>query len=209
MNKTVLEYSKLKKYWGALMVKMGLNNESGIDIFEDLILQHSGPKRFFHNTANLLSMLEEYKVAHGQDMAIEFSIWFLNHSLDMKIAIRMNKTIEAMTKSLVNLGASPAFRKKVNRLILSVANEGGPISIEEKILSDIRLASLGMNLTQFATSRALIRNEYPQMSNYLFAQFQMNYLKRLLSKDKIYYTQYFIEKYEAKARMNLMGLIPS
>jgi predicted metal-dependent HD superfamily phosphohydrolase len=68
---------------------------------------------------------------------------------------------------------------------------------------DIDLASLGRPAEVFDENTRLIRKEYPHVADADFARGRREMLGRFLARPRIYYTDFFRDRYEAKARANL------
>lgn len=75
--------------------------------------------------------------------------------------------------------------------------------INRCILLDLDLASLGYDPSIFFTNGGDIRKEYGFVDNKLFYSKRIDILSNFLSWNRIYYTNYFFDKYEAQARKNL------
>ncbi len=200
----------LFKHWQDLLSKCGLidTNKDGHSmeggVFTSIMNEYTSPRRFVQYPNLILRMIEEYKAAGGQDMAIEFAVWFINYSSRKKKVFKITEAVTAADKALELLKSDDGFRERVRQLLL--CNEKQEL-VGCHILSDLNLLTLGTNLTEFASWRRDLRNEYPSMSNQWYSQFQCNYFDKLLKQESIFKTPYFRAKYEASARKNIVALL--
>lgn len=74
---------------------------------------------------------------------------------------------------------------------------------DEKIFLDIDLAILGAPPNRFAEYEEAIRAEYSWMSEEVFLQKRAVVMRRFLARTPIFFTFYFQERLEQRARKNL------
>ena len=95
----------------------------------------------------------------------------------------------------------------VKAMILATKHkEFNPIAnynINTQLLLDIDLSSLGYDREKFNKNNNDIRSEYSFISNKQFYTGRVKFLSELLAWERLYYTDYFYEKYEKRARENI------
>jgi len=104
-------------------------------------------------------------------------------------------------------GLSVEFAGESKKLIVITKHIEVPKTIDEKIMVDIDLAVLGYPFPEFNQYRKDIREEYSFVSPPLYKEGRIALLQRFLGKKPLYQTDYFRNKYEAKARDNLKRAI--
>lgn len=72
-----------------------------------------------------------------------------------------------------------------------------------KTLLDIDLSSLGKDYDEFRINGENIRKEFYFVPEEIFNKNRIKFFENILARKKIYYTPFFFEKYESKARHNI------
>lgn len=92
---------------------------------------------------------------------------------------------------------------RISRLILWTTHIAMPEGIDAQITVDIDLSPLGAPREKFLSNRKDIRYEYRNKSDEEFRIDTIAFLERFLARPRIFFTEYFITKYEAQAQKNL------
>lgn len=184
--------------------------------FSFLIKQYCNKGRHYHNLQHIVNCLEEFKtISHlskNSDI-VEFALWYhdviyYTKHLDNEgnlIPVSDNKEKSALIACYVakELGITEQEIKKINDLILATKHDHEPKNIDEKLIVDVDLSILGQPEETYKAYELGIRNEYYWMKDKQFNIMRSQFLQSLLKKTFIYNTNYFKNKYEAKARKNL------
>ena len=100
-----------------------------------------------------------------------------------------------------------AVAERIRDLVLVTHHQESPVAQDAKILSDVDLSILGASSERFQVYERQIRQEYSWLTDAKFNQGRHQILSRFLSRDFIYSTSYFRERFETQARFNLRGAL--
>ena len=75
--------------------------------------------------------------------------------------------------------------------------------MDQKLIVDLDLAILGKSAEEFDAYEANIRKEYNDIPEDQFRKGRSDILETFLNKPAIYYTDYFMNKYQLTAVVNL------
>jgi predicted metal-dependent HD superfamily phosphohydrolase len=78
---------------------------------------------------------------------------------------------------------------------------------DTRLLTDIDLAILGAPPARFADYERQIRQEYSWVPDVFFAAKRTEILRGFLARPRIYGTDFFRDRFEARARENLSGTL--
>ncbi|MEO8303035.1 MAG: hypothetical protein ABI724_02840 [Betaproteobacteria bacterium] len=137
--------------------------------------------------------------------AVELALWF--HDAVYEMDARTNEQASAdMFVSLAG-GARPALRRRVCGLIMATEHAGRERDNDRRFIVDIDLAGFGAPWSEFMRNGALLREESPDKSDAQYHAGQLFFLSRLQRRRRFFSTDYFRDKYEARARENLRRLL--
>jgi predicted metal-dependent HD superfamily phosphohydrolase len=108
-------------------------------------------------------------------------------------------------RALAAAGAAPEVADRVSRLVLATRHTGTPADPDARLLADIDLAILGAPPGRYAEYETQIRREYAWAPEEAFRTGRRAFLRGLLSRESIYFTPYYRERLEARARENLQA----
>ncbi len=80
-------------------------------------------------------------------------------------------------------------------------------SVDAALMVDVDLSILGRDAKRFIEYEEQIRNEYQWVPRLVFASKRAEILNRFLSRQRIFATDWFHNKYEKQARLNLAASI--
>ena len=171
---------------------------------------YRGPGRFYHgldHIDNCFKELTDCPVLEEDHVALSWSIWY--HDYDM---FDEDRSAQIAHDAAIEAGFSEEFATKVYNMIQVTKHDpikNPPRTNDEKLMCDIDLASLGTTPEQFQKNTDQIRKEYAHVSDKAFYGGRKLVLQSFLNRPRIYYTDYFYNKYEAKAQENLKAAIAS
>ena len=99
--------------------------------------------------------------------------------------------------------------QRVLRIIQITDHKTPPKNIDEKLAVDIDLSIFGQSKEKYDWYSEGIRKEYFWVPKEQFKQGRKLVLQTFLDRNRIYYTDYFKNKYESQARINLESEIKS
>ncbi len=164
---------------------------------------------------DLLNMMQQYLIDTGQD---ERAPWNLADRLIKAIWIHdmvQDDSGESEAKSYELAHAQlqqhwpedalKRLRKEVRPLVMATAHFSQPadMSEAEQVMADIDLTPLGVPHDEFMANSEKVRAEFEHVPEGVYAAARANILGLFLSRSRIYYTDWFYERYETRARANL------
>lgn len=129
--------------------------------------------------------------------------WFHDAIYDTKSKNNEKESAELSYRILKDSGLKDCFGKKVYGLILATKHQTMPKEIDAQAIVDIDLSILGKPTEEFEEYEKNIRKEYWWVSKKKFKAGRNSILKTFLSRPNIYSTDFFRNKYENQARINL------
>ena len=169
---------------------------------------YTGPGRYYHGIEHIENCFKELALCPlpiDNREGLSWSLWY--HDYDM---FSEDQSAQIAYDAAIEAGFSGAFATSVKNMILVTKHDplhNAPITNDEKIICDVDLASLGASPEQFQKNTDLIRKEYAHVSDKDFAGGRKLVLQSFLNRPRIYYTDYFFDKYEAQAQDNLKAAV--
>jgi predicted metal-dependent HD superfamily phosphohydrolase len=96
-----------------------------------------------------------------------------------------------------------AMCERVCEMILATRHTGVPDELDERFACDIDLAVLGASRSRFVAEGVRVRNERFDLDDRAYELQERGFLASLLARPRIYFTDYFHARCEARARENL------
>ncbi len=179
-------------------------------IFEMLQARYSEPHRAYHNLNHVGDCLAEFdnvlKLAKNADV-VEAAIWFHDIIYDPRAKDNEEKSAALAQHVIKSAGLAEGFASSVATLILATKHAKTADESDAALLVDVDLSILGQSTERFDEYERQIRSEYDWVPNDAFVAGRSSILKSFLERPSIYTTEFFREKYESKARENLMRSI--
>ena len=167
------------------------------------------PNRHFHNLEHITDCFMELNeaIAAGvhidNEEALRFAIWFHDYIYEGTLTTNEELSAKAAYETALREGYDETFARLVERLVLVTKHTDKylPETNDEQLICDIDLSSLAAE--DFSAKTELIREEYKHVPEELFRSERKKILATFNQRPRIYRTQYFHDKHDAKARENL------
>ena len=186
-------------------MKKYVDNENYIQTCWDALSKnYNSSKRHYHNFDHLQNMIIESKEVEPfiQNLdAIYFSIFY--HDVIYKPSRSDN---ELQSAEFFNEYISKTSFEDINLCfaqILATKSHKRRANMDTNILLDLDMAILGSPREDYKLYAQRIRKEYYIYPNIIYKKGRVKVLKQMLEPSSIYHHEYFIDKYEAKARENI------
>lgn len=175
-----------------------------------LTILYNEPHRHYHNLNHIHQLLgeyEQYQKDTNDDVYSENiieSIWWhdaIYNPYSSKNEFNSDRLYRATNE---------IYHANVSNAIMATAKhtfDQTDLGYVEKLILDLDLSSLGHSYEEFAKNGDNIRKEYHFVPDTLFYEKRVEFLKAMLARKRIYYTDYFYNKYEEKARANITRAI--
>lgn len=201
----------IKLNWFSLLQELKVDRHVGQVVFTDLVNAHCQLTRHYHNLSHvsyILYLVEEVEKLAVLPSVIQLSAWFHDY---VYIPQRNDNEIKSAIyaeQTLKQLGIPLDLIQLVRQIILSTQKHQPVIdSIDNLIFLDIDLAILGTPSDRYFKYVEAIRLEYSWLGDRDYELGRKQVLDSFLARKRIYYTDYFYQKLELRARENLKAEI--
>ncbi|MEN6307304.1 MAG: N-methyl-D-aspartate receptor NMDAR2C subunit [Anaerohalosphaeraceae bacterium] len=178
--------------------------------FELLVNTYTQPHRFYHNLDHIRACLDIFEpirsMASNPD-SVEFALWYHDVVYDVRGSQNEEQSALIAYNTCMEAGLPDAMAREIQHLILTTKHTGQPQTRDQEWIADIDLAILGSPADEFNRYEANIRKEYAHVPEDQFRLGRTAILKAFLDKPAIYFTDYFIQKYQQPAAVNLQRSI--
>jgi predicted metal-dependent HD superfamily phosphohydrolase len=173
-------------------------------VYADLLRRLDGDDRRFHNLQHIADCLDRFddvaSLLDDRD-AVEMGLWF--HDAIYVPGDPCNEQRSAALFLAKSAGASPVFRRRVVRLVLTTRRAAAPRTNDQKFIDDIDLAGFGASWEEFTRHGDLLREEFSAQSEPEYLSGQARFLEMLQRRPRLFATAYYTERLEARAQANL------
>jgi len=194
----------LKQKFFNLIEKYSTNKLFNEECWLEIEASYSQQSRYYHNLKHLEAMFFELENStlkvHNLD-TLQFSIFYHDIVYNSLKSDNEHQSALLFYKRISNT-TFPYLEECRTQIELTKAHLKSDDN-NTNILMDLDLSILGKSSNEYQTYRENIRKEYHIFPNFLYGLGRKNVLKSLLSQDAIYKTEFFQQKYEAQARINL------
>jgi predicted metal-dependent HD superfamily phosphohydrolase len=177
-------------------------------VFTELKQLLVGPGRLFHNLDHIrecVRRLDEVAPLLDDADAVEMAIWFHDAIYDPGDATNEWRSAELFLAR--SEGALPVFRRRVCALILTTRHATAARSSDRRFIDDIDLVGFAAPWDDFMHSGDLLRAEFAAHADAKYYASQAQFLARLQRRSRFFATDYFHDKYEARAQRNIQRLL--
>lgn len=182
--------------------------------FEFILTKYGEPHRRYHGKEHILFLLDELKAARivmperfanpAEDAAMEFALWDHDIFHDPRSQTNEEESAAFAVRQVSELGFSGVFARRVQFFIMETKHAAAPTDPSAQVVVDLDLTPLGIAPAAFNKNSAEIREEYAFVPDEDFRKKQGGFLRALLARPAIYSTPYAGNKYEWRARQNLL-----
>jgi len=165
----------------------------------DLEARYSEPHRHYHTLAHIEHMLE--LLPHADETVVA-AVWFHDAIYDGNA--NEERSAVLAREALQELGFAEERIALVERMILATKRHE-PADLPEPALAflDADLAILGSDRTRYDEYVRQVREEYAHVPDEAFRTGRDAILRRFLERPRLYFTEGFSSRFEAKARANM------
>ncbi len=205
---SVLEFDRFNQLW-----RRGEADEdlaSARIVHQQLLDAYSEPQRHYHTLDHIAHCLKEFDKIRDRlqnPRLCELAIWF--HDFIYKTSagdneLRSAQKFKAMTESIFDA----ATRDTGFEHIMATVHDGSPIAnADTRYLVDIDLSSFGLPWPDFMRDNDNLRLEMSHLSDAEYERNHSAFQHRLLERPRIFFTDYFYQAYEQRARQNISDFL--
>ena len=166
--------------------------------------------RYYHTIEHIedcLYKLQEVETLASHLDALKLALVYHDLFYDPKRKDNEEKSANYAYKLLSKNPSTQGLATKVREFILLTKHPSIPKTEDEKLLLDIDLSILGSSPEEYAVYEANIRKEYIHVPKLIFKLGRSKLLKKFLSQNRIFHTDFFFNKIENQARDNIMAAL--
>jgi len=199
--------SFLQAQWVSLTSKYAPSPSVVESSFNSLAEHYSAEDRAYHNLSHIQSLisLSESLLDKIQNReALYFAVWFHDVIYDPKRSDNEEKSAEFAAEALASLGVPEQTIAIVQEMVLATKHHrGADLSWDMMAFLDLDTSILGAPGEIYKEYSRAIRKEYSWVPDFLYRKGRMKVLNDFLDRDRIYYTEEIMTKYEQQARRNI------
>lgn len=173
--------------------------------FDTLENYYRDPGRHYHGPRHIEYCLRQLDLARSRIVdpdAVELALWFHDAVYDLKGGDNEARSARLCIGELGTV--LPAARlSRVHSLIMVTAPGHEPANEDEAYMHDIDLSVFARPWDEFREDSEAVRREKAHLGEAEFVRRQDAFLRSLLAGDSIYYTDFFRERCEQRARENI------
>jgi predicted metal-dependent HD superfamily phosphohydrolase len=191
--------------FSALVRRLG-GQQDAAAAAEALLAAWNDPSRRYHGTAHLVDCLAQLDGVPGappEHDLVEAALWFHDAVYDPHAHDNEARSAAWARRSLGELGVPVSVSEEVARLVQLTAHAVAPADPAGRLACDVDLSILGRAPEEYDAYAERVRAEYSWVPEPAYRAGRREVLARLLARDPLYGTEYFRERYETPARLNL------
>jgi len=197
-----------KQRWDSLLGRFGIQIER--HTYCALDNAYSEKHRSYHTQSHIkacLDTLDSCTLSLSRIHEIEMAFWF--HDAIYKIYSSTNEEDSALwsARFLEANQVDAASVSRVYQYILDTKHNAVTTSLEASVVVDIDLAILGSEPVSYDQFEKAIAYEYQIVPAIVYRKKRRQILRSFMSREHIYQTDYYRERYEDRARLNLKRAI--
>lgn len=199
----------LYERWQNLMYRVGARGDVGA-AFNNLTYRYCEHWRAYHTLAHIEAMLDELDLFRKSPESIpvdlevvEMVAWYHDIVCEPLASLNEENSAELFKVDAFNLRLKVEPVEKVIRAIIATKHIVPAVDINERAACDIDLTILGKAKDVFDNYERQIYREYDRLLPAQFCAGRLPIVKNIVSRPRIYLTDFFRDKYEVAARENL------
>ncbi|MGH8537091.1 MAG: HD domain-containing protein [Gammaproteobacteria bacterium] len=182
---------------------------SPMRVWADLSRHYAEPHRHYHTLTHIFHCLRQLDAAKSlieAPDAVEIAVWFHDVVHNPEACDNEQRSVELFGRA-ANGHFQQDLVNKIGELILVTAHREAPRNHDERVLCDIDLASFGSPWDEFLGDSQALRIEQANTPDELFYPAKLKFLKAILERRTIFFTDFFRARYETSARKNIRRYI--
>lgn len=182
------------------------------NLWSEIEKKYSEKSRYYHNLEHLENMFSELDAVKDRlenYSFISFSVFYHDVIYDASSKSNEEKSAEFAKIRLEKLHVDSESVKKISEQIFATKTHQKSEDNDTNYLLDADLSILGKDLKTYVDYTKKIRKEYAIYPDIFYKPGRKNVLQHFLKLKNIFKTEYFHEKYEVRARANILFEIES
>ena len=195
----------MRNEWRGLCYHLGVRGS--VDEFYDALCKYySEPHRAYHTLEHIKDCFRRLLISYSREAnlsALQFALWYHDAIYDIGARNNEERSAELARHDALKMRLGDGFADRVGMLILATKHEVLPTADDAKLIVDLDLFSLSLPRSEFERNSQLIRREYAAISDDVFRDGRMQFLRAFLAREYIYCTEEFRLRHEIQAQANL------
>jgi predicted metal-dependent HD superfamily phosphohydrolase len=182
------------------------------NLWSEIEKKYSEKSRYYHNLEHLENMFSELDAVKDRlenYSLLSFSVFYHDVIYDASSKSNEEKSAEFAKIRLEKLHVDSESVKKISEQIIATKTHQKSEDNDTNYLLDADLSILGKDLKTYVDYTKKIRKEYAIYPDIFYKPGRKNVLQHFLKLKNIFKTEYFHEKYEVRARANILFEIES
>ena len=203
VKKNIVE---LKKRFFELISEQTSNMELAKNYWEEIEKAHSSKGRHYHDLTHLENLFIELELVKDQIEdwdTVSWSVFYHDFVYNVRKQDNEERSADKAVNALEKLGYPTEKVERCKMQIIATKAHTVLDDMDANLFTDADLSILGKDWETYHIYVKNIRKEYKIYPNLLYKPGRKKVLKHFLEMERIFKTDYFWEKYEAKARENL------
>lgn len=187
----------------------GAGQRRAAALFSALDAYYGEPHRHYHTGVHIEDCLSRMDLAAAQLVqpdSVELAVWFHDVIYQPGAADNERRSADWFAEQAAGLLA-PDLIRRVENYIMSTTHCQPPADDGAQWVVDVDLSGLGMETDMFQRDGDNIRREFTHLSDAEFIRGQTRFLQGLLDRERIYYTPFFYDLCETRARRNIRNTL--
>jgi predicted metal-dependent HD superfamily phosphohydrolase len=176
------------------------------ELCAELLARYREPHRKYHTLQHLDECLSELAQVRGlaeRPAEVELALWFHDAIYEVRRSDNEARSAEWADSAVLAAGVSAEVAARIRELVLATRHSEPAESADARLLVDIDLAILGAPERRFDEYELQIRDEYAWVPTPIFRVKRREILATFLARPRIFRTDEFRGRLEARARANL------
>lgn len=171
-----------------------------------IVAKYSEKHRVYHNLSHISRLIQQ--VDDSGDESARLAVWFHDVVYDPKSATNEIDSAALAVEKLTSLNFPQAKIEKTEKMILATQkHDAAGLDADGELFLDIDLGILGANKNYYQKYAEAIREEYSFVPESVYREKRGEILQKFLSREFIYYTEWFRKYREERARRNIANEI--
>lgn len=193
-------------HWSSLSVAVNARHVVR-ETYDAMVSQYQNGVRAYHNLGHVAQCLEEFDALQSLCQAphiVELAIWYHDVIYDPRAKDNEEKSGQRALIDLAAMGVSGTLAHDVQRLILLTKHDCLPADMDGRLIVDVDLSILAQPPEVFDRYECAVRTEYSWVPDEEFWPRRKDFIKAMLSREQIFCTDRYVQKFERAARENLI-----
>jgi len=176
-------------------------------VLASILAAYTSTDRFYHTLQHLgecLDLFDEARELATRPGELAIALWFHDAVYDTRRSDNEVRSADWAELVLREAGGTTEAVSRVRDLILATRHTEIAAPGDAAVMVDIDLAILGAPEARFEEYEAQIHQEYAWVPELVFRPTRARILQAFLERERIYTTEVFAARFEARARINLL-----